>query len=223
MLKYANGLIPAIIQDTSSGRVLCLYYFNSGALQKTKKTKMLWRFSRTLGKVVRKGATSGNSMQVRSIRWDCEGKSLLVSVVPKGPACHKGTLSCYAYDDNEKRLKTCSGLLPNPVLEELFDTIKERKRNPRAGSYVSSIIGKPGKIAGKLLEECLELARAKRRRDVAWEAADVLFFTLVYAASRGIGLEEILQELASRKNAQKKSPPQHVPKNQPLLRSLRTP
>ena len=72
------------------------------------------------------------------------------------------------------------------------------------GAAHALIIGKPGKIAGKLLEECLELARAKRRRDVAWEAADVLFFTLVYAASQGIGLEEILQELASRKNAGKK-------------------
>ncbi len=191
MLKYANGLVPAVIQDEKSGKVLSLYYFNREALQKTRKTKMLWRFSRTLGKVVRKGATSGNTQKVVSISPDCEGKSLLVRVIPNGPACHKGSSSCYG--------NSC-------FLFELERVIQKHKAKPQKSSFTAFLLSKSPKLRAKIVEEAFELAAAKSKKEVIWEAADLLYFMLVFCASKKAALDEVCGEL-ERRNSKKSQTP----------------
>ena len=90
-----EGLIPAIIQDADSGEVLTLFYMNDEALQKTRETKNVWRFSRAEGKLMRKGDTSGNVLHVESIAADCDRDALVVRVHPVGPACHTGARTCF--------------------------------------------------------------------------------------------------------------------------------
>ncbi len=196
MLNFKSGLIPAIIQDDSTGEVLSLFYLDKEALEKTRKTGKIWRYSRTLGKVVQKGATSGNILAVSKIQKDCMGKSLLISVKPSGPACHTGKRSCYSKIGAKENIS--DDRPSGNVIAALDCIIADRKSNPKPGSFVSGIVAKPPKAAGKLLEESLELAQALKKGDVAWEAADVIFFALVLARSKGVGLAEIEAELKKR-------------------------
>jgi phosphoribosyl-AMP cyclohydrolase / phosphoribosyl-ATP pyrophosphohydrolase len=90
-----KGLVPLIVQDAASGTVLSLFYANQEALEMTKKTGFVWRYSRTYSELMQKGASSGNVQKVVSMAKDCEGKSLLARVIPKGPGCHTGKFSCF--------------------------------------------------------------------------------------------------------------------------------
>jgi phosphoribosyl-ATP pyrophosphohydrolase/phosphoribosyl-AMP cyclohydrolase len=90
-----DGLLPAIIQDADSGEVLTLFYMDAEALEKTRETKQVWRYSRAEGRLMRKGDTSGNVLHVESIAADCDGDALVVRVHPVGPACHTGARTCF--------------------------------------------------------------------------------------------------------------------------------
>lgn len=181
-----KGLVPLIVQDSESGAVLSLFYANSEAVGKMKEEGYVWRYSRKLGRVIKKGEESGNFQRVVSVSPDCDSDALLVKVVPEGPACHTGEYSCFGEE--------------KPVLCELVEVIAERKKNPvEGGSYVSGLVKERGKIVEKLEEELEELIEAEKENEIAWEAADLLFFMLVYLENRGVSFSSVLSELKRRR------------------------
>ena len=181
-----NGLLPMIIQDANGGAVLTLFYANKESLQKTKETGYVWRFSRSAGKIMKKGETSGNFLKVISIKEDCDSDALLVRVVPSGPACHLGTASCFGQKNESS------------ILSELVGVIKDRKTNPKNGSYTSELLKDCRMIQAKISEEAKEFIEAKKKSEIVWEAADLLFFTLVYLEKNSVELREVMAELARR-------------------------
>ena len=199
-LKFREGgLIPMVIQDVNGGAVLSLFYANKEALKKIRQTGYVWRFSRSKKKLMKKGATSGNVQKVVSVEPDCEGNALLIRVFQKGPSCHKGRASCF------------SAFSESTALSELISVIRERKKSPKPGSYTSTLLESRRIIEGKLWEECGELIDAKKKKEVIWEAADLLYFMLVFLEKKDVEFREVLRELSRRR----KSPGGGNPKAQP--------
>jgi len=192
-MKSVEKLLPLIVQDAKSKQVLSLFYANAESLRLMRKTGFVWRYSRRQEKQLMKGATSGNVQQLVSLAWDCDRDALLAVVKQVGNgACHLRRWSCFG-----KERQRCWG-----VLDELCEVIKERKKKPTANSYVASIVGSREKIGEKLAEEASELAEAlskKPGKEVVWEAADLLFFTLVALENRGVEVQEVLRELMRRR------------------------
>ncbi len=180
-----DGLVPMIVQDADNGAVLSLFYCDRGALLKMLEDGYVWRFSRRLKRIIKKGESSGNCQSVVSIEKDCDSDALLVRVRPEGPACHTGGYSCFGGKA--------------PILAELAGVISERKANPKSDSYVSGIVGDRKEVEAKLREEMGELLEAEKDSDVIWEAADLLFFMLVYLENRNIKFSQVLQELKRRR------------------------
>ncbi|MBI5635904.1 phosphoribosyl-ATP diphosphatase [Candidatus Micrarchaeota archaeon] len=187
------GLTPLIVQDGLTKQVLSLVYANKESVELMKKTGFVHRYSRQAGRQMRKGDSSGNFQKIISLSKDCDGDALLAVVEQQGTgACHAGGWSCFSVDRQASY----------GVLDELVKTIKDRKINPSGNSFVSSIISDNQKIGGKLREEAIELAQAlaeKNDSEVVWEAADLLFFTLIALENRGIELERVLDELKRRR------------------------
>lgn len=184
----SDGLIPLIIQDADSGTVLSLFYANQEAIKKMEETGYVWRYSRSKQKLMKKGEESGNVQKVVSITEDCDSDALLVKVKPAGPACHTGKYSCFKEE--------------KPVLNELLEVLKDRKKNPKQGSYTSKLIKDQKGIIAKLREECEEFIEAgekKEDKEVVWEAADLLFFMLVYLENRNVEFADVLKELKRRR------------------------
>lgn len=185
-IKYGkDGLVPVIVQDADGGSVLSLFYANSDAVAKMEKEGYVWRYSRRLGRLIQKGEQSGNVQKIVEMKPDCDSDALLVRVKPEGPACHTGEYSCFGVE--------------KPLLPELLEVIADRKKNPKEGSYVSSIVGSREKVVAKLREELVELIEAEKDSEIAWEAADLLFFMLVYLENRGVTFERVLEELKGRR------------------------
>jgi phosphoribosyl-ATP pyrophosphohydrolase/phosphoribosyl-AMP cyclohydrolase len=172
----------AIVQDARDGRVLMLAWMNEEAERLTRETGEAWFWSRSRERLWKKGETSGNTLAVQEIREDCDDDALLLRVVPNGPACHTGSRSCFA--------------------PELWRTVVERVRERPEGSYVGSLAeaGIP-RAAQKLGEEAIEAAIAATTGDgtLVAEAADVLFHLYVLLAVAGVDIEEVEQELVSRR------------------------
>ncbi|MFH1785212.1 MAG: bifunctional phosphoribosyl-AMP cyclohydrolase/phosphoribosyl-ATP diphosphatase HisIE [Candidatus Micrarchaeota archaeon] len=179
-----NGLIPLIVQDADSGSVLSLFYANQDAIDRMKKEGYVWRYSRSKKKLMKKGEESGNFLKVVSISPDCDSDALLVKVRPTGPACHTGAFSCFG---------------DQLILDKLTKVISNRKKDPQPNSYVSSIINDKQEIVNKLNEELLELLNAEKDDEIIWEAADLLFFMLVYLENRSIKFSKVLDELERRR------------------------
>lgn len=180
-----NGLVPMIIQDADSGSVLSLFYADQEAIDKMEKDGYVWRYSRSKEKLMKKGEESGFFQKIISMKVDCDCDAILIKVQPSGPACHTGNFSCF----NDS----------GPVLTQLIKTISDRKQNPKQNSYVSSIINDKQKIIDKLNEELVELIEAKEDKEIIWEAADLLFFMLVYLENRSIKFSKVLDELERRR------------------------
>ncbi|MBI5051173.1 phosphoribosyl-ATP diphosphatase [Candidatus Micrarchaeota archaeon] len=178
-----DGLVPMVVQDANTGEVLSLFYANEESIKKMNETGYVWRYSREQKKVVQKGEISGNTQRVLSISMDCDRDALLALVSPEGPACHKGTASCFEKSE--------------PLLSELVSVIKGRKKS--GSSYTSKIVRAKGAIIEKLREECEELIEAKSEKDITWEAADLLYFMLVYLENRQVGFYQVLKELRNRR------------------------
>lgn len=185
-----NGLIPVIIQDNQTQQVLMLGYMNEEALHKTQQENIVTFYSRTKNRLWTKGEASGNFLKVISIKEDCDQDALMIKVVPNGPTCHKGTISCFA---NEA---------PISFLKELENIIEERISNPDSESYVTSLFQKGiNKIAQKVGEEAIELViEAKDNNSDLFlgEAADLLFHYLVLLKAKGFGLENVEAILKER-------------------------
>jgi phosphoribosyl-AMP cyclohydrolase / phosphoribosyl-ATP pyrophosphohydrolase len=199
-LKFdENGLIPAIVQDAISKEVLTLAYMNKEAFQKTL-TGETWFYSRSRQSLWHKGETSGNTQQVVSIRFDCDRDALLIQVVPKGPACHSGSYSCFGQDQQEN----FSLLESNRfwIIGQLEKIIAERRAELPENSYATYLF-KNGldKILKKGGEECSEVIIAAKNgslSELRHEVADLFFHLLVLLQQANLPFDEILCELQAR-------------------------
>ncbi|MDI6799076.1 MAG: bifunctional phosphoribosyl-AMP cyclohydrolase/phosphoribosyl-ATP diphosphatase HisIE [Actinomycetota bacterium] len=209
-LKFdESGLIPAIVQDASTGEVLMLAHMDKEAFKRTLETGRSWFWSRSRNEYWQKGETSGNFQYVKEIRYDCDQDSLLLLVEPVGPACHTGQRSCFyrkveglKIEDLSLDLKGRDGGLSGE-LDELYRIIAQRKRSPSPSSYTASLFAAgEKKILGKIEEEADEVIDAALNKDdseVVWEVADLLYHLLVLLAARGIELSRVKEELSGRK------------------------
>ena len=203
-LKYnQDGLIPAIITDAADGAVLMLGYMNAESLGITLEKKKVCFFSRSRQKLWLKGETSGNFLNVVSIKTDCDADTLLITANPDGPTCHTGARSCFfedIYEDEDAEEAFC--------LDDLMKLIEGRKTNPKEGSYTTYLFQKGiDKILKKVGEECTEVIIAGKggdRAEAIYEIADLTYHVLVMMTEMGISIDEVRAELASRHVVDKK-------------------
>lgn len=191
----ADGLVPCIVQDWTSGEVLTLAYMNAEALARTQQTGEMHFFSRSRQSLWHKGETSGNVQQLKSLRYDCDADALLALVEPAGPACHTGERTCFYRGDVLPQA-------PFEVLPELERTIAARREQTPDGSYTAFLLADPAHIGEKVQEEAEEVARAAREETderVANEAADVLYHLSVLLASRSLTLADAGRVLDERR------------------------
>jgi phosphoribosyl-ATP pyrophosphohydrolase/phosphoribosyl-AMP cyclohydrolase len=191
-----NGLVPAIVQDATSGAVLMLGYMNREALATTEATGRVTFFSRSKGRLWTKGESSGHFLEVRSISADCDQDTLLILVKPLGPACHLGTTTCWGRDAPRSLAQDLAFLA---TLEQI---VAQRIATRPEGSYTAKLIDAGlTRIAQKVGEEGLELALAAVAQsdgEVIGEAADLLFHTALLLKVKGLSLAQVVGELESR-------------------------
>ncbi|MEP7247540.1 MAG: bifunctional phosphoribosyl-AMP cyclohydrolase/phosphoribosyl-ATP diphosphatase HisIE [Gammaproteobacteria bacterium] len=193
--KKTGGLLPAIVQDVDTGAVLMLGYMNRAALHTTFERGRVVFYSRSKQRLWMKGESSGNFLNVVDIRVDCDRDTLLVSARPVGPACHRGTITCFGDDQlvNGEQLG---------FLSKLESIIEQRIAENPEGSYTARLFAQgPKRIAQKVGEEGLEVALAavsETDDKVVSESADLLFHLLVLLKSRGVALDTVVGELQSR-------------------------
>jgi phosphoribosyl-ATP pyrophosphohydrolase/phosphoribosyl-AMP cyclohydrolase len=200
-LKFdEKGLIPAVVQDATDGRVLMVAHMNAEALEKTIAGPDVWFFSRSRNELWHKGETSGNFLRVREVRADCDDDTLLVTAEPAGPACHTGNETCFYQEPLASKGEAKAA---PQVIAELFRVIKRRQAEMPEGSYTAKLFREgPPRIAQKVVEEAGEVAIAavaENGGNVAEEAADMIYHTLVLLASKGIDPAEVWEELARRR------------------------
>lgn len=193
--EKGNGLIPAIIQDIDTRKVLMLGYMNKESYEQTLQTKKVTFFSRSRNCLWVKGETSGNYLHLKEIKCDCDNDALLILVKPEGPVCHKGTDTCWG-ENNERNALA--------FLSELQDFINDRKQKMPENSYTTSLF-KDGinRIAQKVGEEALETvieAVNGTNERLVYEGADLLYHLIVLLAEKNLRIENLAQELESRHN-----------------------
>ncbi|HNV30866.1 MAG TPA: bifunctional phosphoribosyl-AMP cyclohydrolase/phosphoribosyl-ATP diphosphatase HisIE [Cyclobacteriaceae bacterium] len=188
--EKSQGLIPCIVQDANTHRVLMLGYMNREALNKTLAENRLTFFSRTKQRLWTKGETSGNYLTLVDVTMDCDQDTLLFKVNPTGPTCHTGSDTCF----NEKN--------EGAGLDFLERIINDRKNNPKSGSYTNQLLNSGiNKVAQKVGEEAVELvieAKDDNKELFLNEAADLMYHFLVLLTAKGVKLEEIVNVLKSR-------------------------
>jgi len=202
-LKFdEKGLIPAIVVDSITKKVLTLAYMNKESLEISMKKGLTCFYSRSRQELWLKGETSGNYQHIVSITADCDNDALVVVVEKDGPACHKGTDSCFENSVWE------SSELSEFSSEGLMQLIKGRKTDKKEGSYTTYLFEKGiDKILKKVGEECTEViiaAKADDKKETIYEIADLAYHTMVLMIEMGISLEDIHRELASRHVIDKK-------------------
>ena len=187
-----NGLIPAIVQDYRTQKVLMLGFMNEEAYTKTLDTKTATFFSRSRNELWTKGETSGNYLHVKEIIADCDMDTILIKADPTGPVCHTGQDTCF----NEENTAGVN------FIQYLSEIIKNRKNNPSTESYTSSLFEKGiNKIAQKVGEEAVELvieSKDSNKELFLNEAADLLFHYLVLLEAKGIDIMDVMKVLESR-------------------------
>lgn len=187
-----NGLVPAIVQDALSGKILMQGFMNEEAFAKTQETGMVTFFSRSKNRLWTKGETSGNFMELVSLAIDCDGDSILVKANPRGPVCHTGADTCFFETNSSK----------TGFIDQLRTIIKDRKNNPSDKSYTASLFAKGiNKVAQKVGEEAVEIvieAKDDNKELFLGEAADLLFHYLVLLEAKGYELDEVMEVLIQR-------------------------
>lgn len=191
--KSKEGLVPAIIQDATTAKVLMLGYMNAEALQQTQLTQRVTFFSRSKKRLWTKGEESGHFLELVDIRIDCDNDTLLIQANPKGPSCHTGADTCW----DEKNTASFG------FLSELEETINDRKQNDKDASYIASLFRKGiNKIAQKVGEEAVEtVIESKDNNSDLFlnESADLLFHLLILLQAKGYRLEDVVGILEQRK------------------------
>jgi len=189
--KNKDGLVPAIIQDYNTYKVLMLGYLNKESLSLTLSTDVVHFYSRTKQRIWKKGEESGNELKVVSLKEDCDNDTLLIRVNPVGPVCHKGDDTCFE-DSN----------MSDDFIITLENIIQDRKNNPSDSSYVSSLFKKgTNKIAQKVGEEAVELViEAKDDNDDLFlnESADLMFHYLILLQEKGFKMKDVVKILMER-------------------------
>jgi len=187
-----TGLIPAIVQDNNTGRVLMLGYMNQEALKETKRSGKVTFFSRSKQRLWTKGEESGNYLDLVEISDDCDHDALLVKALPHGPTCHKGTDTCWG-EINADHFG---------FLSQLEEVIRDRRENAPENSYVASLFDKGiNKIAQKVGEEAVEVViEAKDDSEELFlnESADLLFHLLILLQAKGYSLSDVTDVLKQR-------------------------
>jgi len=184
-----DGLVTAIVRDARNGAVLTLAYMNEESLRKTEESGETWFWSRSRGELWHKGATSGNTQRVVHIVADCDRDALVVSVIPAGPACHTGAVSCFAD-------------VPPATLDRLINILRDRYEKRPEGSYTAYLFNQGrDKILKKIGEEATEVviaAKGQGRDRIVSEMADLLYHLSVLLVDEGIDWRDVEEELRRR-------------------------
>jgi phosphoribosyl-AMP cyclohydrolase / phosphoribosyl-ATP pyrophosphohydrolase len=188
--KKTNGLLPCVVQDANTLKVLMLGYMNEEALQKTLAEKKLTFYSRTKQRLWTKGETSGNFLLMQDVLMDCDQDTLLFKVNPEGPACHTGADTCF----NEVNESMGIGFLDA--------IIQDRKKSPTENSYTNQLLNKGiNKVAQKVGEEAVELvieSKDDNKELFLGEAADLMYHYLVLLAAKGFSMDDVANVLRQR-------------------------
>jgi phosphoribosyl-ATP pyrophosphohydrolase/phosphoribosyl-AMP cyclohydrolase len=189
--KYVDGLVPAVIQDIETSKVLMLGFMNAAAIETTLSTKKVTFYSRSKNRLWTKGEESGHFLNYKEMLLDCDADSLLVKVVPVGPTCHNGTDTCWGEENNAAHFLTY-----------LETVIARRKNDSPETSYVASLFAKGiNKMAQKVGEEAVELViEAKDNNELLFlnEASDLLFHYLILLQAKGYNLQDVIEILKNR-------------------------
>ena len=190
--KAPKKLVPVIAQDARTNDVLMMAWADAEALRRSKKTGFMHYWSRSRGKYWKKGEESGHVQKLISLQWDCDRDTLLARVEQTGPACHTGKATCW----------TAKPRRVHPAIDELLSVFADRKARPKKGSYTNRLLEDPALLRAKVREEVFELemaVRAGRRKEIAEEAADVLYHYLLLLFSAGVGFDEVAGVLERRR------------------------
>ncbi len=191
-MSEKEGLIPVVVQDIKNNNVLMLAYMNDESLEQTKKTGYMHYWSRSRDALWKKGETSGNVQKVVEIMTDCDGDALLARVEQKGVACHTGSYSCFSKDP----------LPPSDIITDLWRVFEERKASQAESSYTVKLMKNRNLLLKKIAEESSEViiaAKDKQRKEVVYEAADLLYHLMVLLYDEGISMQDIYKELEGRR------------------------
>ena len=190
--KKGDGLVPVIVQDSSTAKVLMLGYMNEEAYTKTNQEKKVTFFSRSKNRLWTKGETSGNFLLVDKMYIDCDQDAILIKAKPAGPTCHTGADTCFKEENKGK----------GSYLNYLQSVIHDRKENPSDSSYTASLFKKGiNKIAQKVGEEAVEIVIEAKDDDkdlFLGEAADLMFHFLVLLEAKGMDLDDVIEVLEKR-------------------------
>lgn len=209
LIKWsADGLVAAIVQDAASKEVLMMAYMNEEALKRTVESGEAWFYSRSRRELWHKGGTSGNVQKVKSLAYDCDADTLLLKVIPQGPACHTNAYSCFY---RELPLGAASAEAAPPaqadrfaILNTLEATIAKRDADRPEGAYTTYLFEKGvDKILKKVGEEAAEVIIAAKNRspeELRYEASDLIYHLLVLLREQRLPLDEVLKELDRRHN-----------------------
>jgi phosphoribosyl-ATP pyrophosphohydrolase/phosphoribosyl-AMP cyclohydrolase len=201
--KKTNGLIPAIIQDAATRQVLMLGFMNKEALKKTLEERRVTFWSRTKSRLWQKGETSGNILELVSVKPDCDGDAVLVYAHPTGPVCHTGVHTCFGEEESDET---------SSVFGRLENTIRDRRQHRPEGSYTAKLFQEgTGRIAQKVGEEAIETVVAALQQDneaLKEESADLLYHLMVLLEERGITMTDVAGVLKKR---MERSAPKSLP------------
>jgi phosphoribosyl-ATP pyrophosphohydrolase/phosphoribosyl-AMP cyclohydrolase len=204
--EKGNGLVPAVVQDASNGRVLMQAYMNEEALRLTLASGKTHFWSRTKGRLWLKGEESGHHSLVQNAVLDCDNDAILFKVQQIGPVCHTGEESCFYKPIKPEEAQRVDA----KIVERISEVVKERIRNPTEKSYVSRLTAKgEDAVLQKIGEEAVEIilaAKEDNSKEITHEAADVLFHIMVLFAQKGIPLNTIFKELERRHKNKTENP-----------------
>lgn len=194
-----KGLVPAVVQDIESNKVLMLAYMNKESIQKTFEEGIVHYYSRSREKLWKKGETSGNIQRLKGFYYDCDCDSLLIMVEQVGVACHTGNYSCFFNEvlkvENKK----------TDIIKELYSLLEDRKENPKEGSYTNYLFREGlDKILKKVGEETSEViigAKNKSKEELVYEISDLVYHLLVLMVNENVSIGDIKKELTSRKKS----------------------
>lgn len=196
-LKFnSEGLIPAIVQDADTNEVLMMAYMNQQSYDLTLQTGYTHFWSRSRGKLWKKGETSGHVQKVKSIQLDCDADTLLVRVKQEGVACHLDRASCFdevMYGDLDATMS---------IIPELRRVIQDRRANPKEGSYTNKLLADEDKRLKKVVEEAAETilaAKGNDRKAMAWEVADLIYHLMVVLEAMDMPMEDVYRKLSERR------------------------
>jgi len=194
-----NGLVPAVVQDIKTKDVLMLAYMSKESIEKTFEEGVIHYYSRSREKLWKKGETSGNIQRLKGFYYDCDKDSVLVEVEQVGAACHTGNYSCFFNEVLKKENQEMD------IIESLYSLLKNRKENPKEGSYTNYLF-KEGldKILKKIGEESSEViigAKNKNKEELVYEISDLIYHILVLMVNEDIFIEDIKNELIIRRKA----------------------